>query len=49
MAVTHVAHIVGPMVHGTMGSCQAQLVDKNNKAQANDIMIVLKNTQYTWT
>jgi hypothetical protein len=48
LAVTHDVHILGPTVHGTMGSCPAQLVDENNKAQANDIMIASTNTHSTW-
>jgi hypothetical protein len=48
MEVTHVVHMLFPVVHGTMGSCQAQLVDESNRVQAKD-MIALTNTQYTWT
>jgi hypothetical protein len=49
MPVTHGVHILGPMVPGTMGSCQDQLVDEDKTVQANGIMIASTNTQYTWT
>jgi hypothetical protein len=35
MAVIHVVRVLGPVVHGTLSSCQAQLADENNQSASN--------------